>query len=147
MGTSARVPLVWATGERREPHGHVLPLNPKFFLLILAKIHREDYARAAGPAPRNPEIRNVAPAAVGPPIFHELLRRVIPARFGVRATEQGICRLVVARGQVLEKLLTLVLLPVVMKNKKERPTGCRQGHHRDHQGLDDLFAPGVTGAV
>src|SRR5450432_2972890 len=141
------VPLVWAAGEGRESDGHVLPLNPEFFLLILAKIHREDHTRAAGPAPRNPEIRSVVPAAVGTPVFHEFLGPVIPARFGVGATEQCIRRLVVVRGQVVEELLNLMLLAVIMKNKEERPTGRHQGQKRDRQGLDDLFAPGVAGAV
>src|SRR5438067_7382740 len=60
------------TRKRGEADDHIFPLNPEFFFLTLAKIHREDYARAAGTASGDPEIRGIVPAAVRTPIFHEL---------------------------------------------------------------------------
>jgi hypothetical protein len=93
--------------DRRKSDAHVPPLHPELFLLILAVIHRQKNTGAARPAARNPRFAETGVPAGGPPVFHELIERVIAARLRVRASKQSIGGLVIPRPKVAQELVMI----------------------------------------
>src|SRR5450759_3718958 len=90
--------------DRWISNAHIPPLHPELFLLILAEIHRQKNSAPAGAAARDPRLAETGVPAGRAPIFHELLERIVAARLGVRAAEQGIRGPVVPRRQVAQEL-------------------------------------------
>src|SRR5664280_2798686 len=101
--------------DGRKSDAHIPPLHPELFLLILAVVHGQKNSRPARAAARDPRLAVTGVPAARSPIFHELVVRIVAARLGVRAAEQGIRGPVIPRRQAAHELLHLPLFAEIVK--------------------------------
>src|ERR1035441_1163491 len=124
--------------DGRKPDAHIPPLHPELLLLILAVIHRQKNSGPARAAARDPRLSESGVPAARSPILHELVVRIVVARLGVRAAEQGIRGLVIPRCQATHELLHLPLFAKIVKIEDESTADYHQRNQRAHHSPDDL---------
>ena len=83
-------------------------------------------SRTAGAAALNAIGREVAAAALWPPVLHEILERILRARLRLRTSPQRVSGCVIVLLQQFKELLDLLVLPVIFQVKIEMTNSPRK---------------------
>src|SRR4029077_11796393 len=83
---------------------------------------------------------DVGVGALGSPVVHEILGRVVSARLSIRAAPQRIRRFVIVLFEQLEKGTALLLLPEILQEKIQDPASDHH-YHGAHDEAQDKFLP------